>query len=322
MYRAITLTLLLGLLAQPALSAPSASTSPSRAYVENHRAPGARKHVFRGRKMVELPTHERANIEAYQQRLAHTVGLIYNPYPSTGHELLRIGNVFGDLGYTRQANKRSLPKWARQKSGIVEFVFDVTRPEALPAVQAEMQKELESLARYNVPVFSTYSRRTRLRPAGEGRFEILPPARPESFGEANGIVQAELVREGGKVFLRSPNGVTTPAKQVGDLIEVEARSCISWPTDLLSRHAEALGLRPMALRKDTRRMTTELMRSERPFAMPDLVTVYTSTPGQFDMETFAQKIGGENDRNLAGPANTTPIVPGAFVPLRPRGAGR
>ncbi|MBW2732564.1 MAG: hypothetical protein JRH20_09230 [Deltaproteobacteria bacterium] len=316
MARKIVLTFFVSLLALPALAEPKpqlalcrpkpllalpAPHSPSRIYVKKHRALGARKHLSFGRIMVELPTKERGPAQSYEHYLKHTVELLYNPNSRTGHELLRVGDLFGDLGYTHQAQQRNLPNFAHRKSGMVGFVFDVKNTKALDHVQSVMRREIESMKRYNVPVFSGSSGLVKLRAGSEGRFSVEPTGRRSRFGDPSGIVEGKLVTEAGKLFLRSPNGIMTPAKKVGELIEVETRSCTSWPTDLLARFGKELGLPNFAVRKDSRRLAAELMRSPTPMVKPDLVTVYTSTPGGFDMENVAKKIGTLRDARLAQP---------------------
>lgn len=255
--------------------------------------PEQRSIHHRGRRITAIDTSQHTAVQAHVAQTRQAVVVLFNQTGSSfGHLLLKVGDTFGDLGGTRFASVRNYGDYVRWKTGMVGFQFNVTRPENLAAVEAEMRREIESLRNYNLPVFSSYSRPTALRPTGQGRWEVIRPARiapqNESY-EARGTVDAELISQHGTSYLRSPNGVLVPATLGADgIVHTDARSCTSWPTELLTKHAEALGIPRLGLRLGARGLASELLTSQT--HVPDQVWAYTNGP-DLDLERFASTMG-------------------------------
>jgi|GEM_PF-6100696 hypothetical protein len=204
-----------------------------------------------------------------------TVELIYKDNSSNGHLMIRAGTELYEFNGKGSARKMPFIRKLRGESEWVGMVYEVDHAQ-LGAIQTELAAQVTNTVNHYLPPFDGGGRPTRLERQLVG-FTVASTAKDKVATKRK--VDATLLRIGDSHYLQTPLGYKVPARIKGDLVEVDSLNCTSFPILTLARLLPGRGFDQLHKYTQTRatNAVSNIVRGTTK-AMPDLVTVYRTTP--------------------------------------------
>lgn len=168
----------------------------------------------------------------YEEFLANTVEVIFEPVEPFGHMQLRIGDqiyAFNNVQWT--AINKFAPRLKKSSNpempGSSGFVFEVGK-EKIDSVIKEVTSWYRSSANMNIPPFDAYSPLLKIEEStglmGGKSYKYVSDS--PQFGNNNGL-KGMVVEIDGKFILDAQNGIKVPLVKKGDDFYTQSYSCSS-----------------------------------------------------------------------------------------------
>ena len=180
------------------------------------------------------------NYADYDEYVAETAEIIFEPIEPFGHINLRIGKNIYSFNFIQSTSINNYtPRFKASEnpemSNTTGFVFHLGS-DKIEAVEAEIKAFYKSSASHNVPPFDAYGPLLKIHEKdGASGKQLYFSSDSPKFGNENRIT-GKIVEEDGHYFLDAENGVKAPVIKKGEEYFTQSYTCASSAAHIMKKY--------------------------------------------------------------------------------------
>lgn len=179
------------------------------------------------------------NYADYDEYVAETAEIVFEPVEPFGHINLRIGKNIYSFNFIQSTSINNYTPRLKvsdnpEMSDTTGFIFHLGS-QKIEEVEAEIKAFYKSSASHNVPPFDAYGPLLKIheKNGSFGKSLAFDSDSPK-YGNKNGI-KGKIVEENGKFFLDAENGIKVPVIKKGDEYFTQSYTCASSAAHILKK---------------------------------------------------------------------------------------
>lgn len=179
------------------------------------------------------------NYADYEEYVAETAEIIFEPVEPFGHINLRVGKNIYSFNFIQSTSINHFYPGLKisnnpEMSDTTGFIFHLGS-EKIEAVEAEIKAIYKSSASHNVPPFDAYGPLLKIHEKdGSYGKKLYFESQSPKYGNTNGI-NGKIIEENGDYFLDADNGIKVPVIKKGDEYFTQSYSCASSAAHIMKK---------------------------------------------------------------------------------------